>query len=92
MITNSAEIRFHKLTAAGNDFLCIDNTDGKYDALLDSEDLPRIVRSVCHRALGAGGDGIIFAGEDTGEDFAAAAGQSAKQLKQRLNQYRGDGK
>jgi orotidine 5''-phosphate decarboxylase, subfamily 2 len=35
--------------------------------------------------------GIIFAGEDEGEDFAAAAGQSAKQLKQRLNQYRGNG-
>ena len=34
--------------------------------------------------------GIIFAGEDKGDDFAAAAGQSAKQLKQRLNQYRGD--
>ena len=34
--------------------------------------------------------GIIFAGEDKGENFAAAAGQSAKQLKQRLNQYRGD--
>jgi hypothetical protein len=33
--------------------------------------------------------GIIFAGEDD-EEFAAAAGQSAKQLKQRLNQYRGD--
>ena len=34
--------------------------------------------------------GIIFAGEDEGEEFAAAAGQSAKQLKQRLNQHRGD--
>ena len=34
--------------------------------------------------------GIIFAGEDSGEAFADAAGQSAKQLKQRLNQYRGD--
>ena len=32
--------------------------------------------------------GIIFAGENSGENFAAAAGQSAKQLKARLNQYR----
>jgi len=32
--------------------------------------------------------GIIFAGEDQGEDFAGAAGQAAKRLKQRLNQYR----
>jgi orotidine-5'-phosphate decarboxylase len=32
--------------------------------------------------------GIIYAGEDKGEGFAAAAGQSAKRLKRRLNQYR----
>jgi len=32
--------------------------------------------------------GIIFAGEDQGEDFAPASGQAAKRLKQRLNQYR----
>ena len=32
--------------------------------------------------------GIIFAGEDRGEDFAKASGQAAKRLKDRLNQYR----
>jgi orotidine-5'-phosphate decarboxylase len=32
--------------------------------------------------------GIIFAGEDAGEDFDRAAGQAAKRLKERLNQYR----
>jgi orotidine-5'-phosphate decarboxylase len=32
--------------------------------------------------------GIIFAGEGQGEDFAAASGQAAKRLKQRLNRYR----
>ncbi|MEF8851648.1 MAG: orotidine-5'-phosphate decarboxylase [Haloarculaceae archaeon] len=32
--------------------------------------------------------GIIFAGEGRGEDFAAASGQAAKRLKQRLDQYR----
>ncbi|ELZ67003.1 orotidine 5'-phosphate decarboxylase [Haloferax prahovense DSM 18310] len=32
--------------------------------------------------------GIIFAGEDDGEDFDKAAGQAAKRLKKRLNQYR----
>ena len=32
--------------------------------------------------------GIIFAGENQGENFDAAAGQAAKRLKQRLNQYR----
>jgi orotidine-5'-phosphate decarboxylase len=32
--------------------------------------------------------GIIFAGEGQGEDFAPAAGQAAKRLKQRLNRHR----
>ncbi|MFB6176343.1 MAG: orotidine-5'-phosphate decarboxylase, partial [Halobaculum sp.] len=33
--------------------------------------------------------GIIFAGEDAGEDFHRAAGQAAERLRDRLNQYRG---
>ncbi len=53
---------FHKLTAAGNDFICVDNTKGKYDSLLDSDRLAGFVRRLCHRALGAGADGVIFAG------------------------------
>ncbi|EMA43433.1 orotidine-5'-phosphate decarboxylase [Halococcus saccharolyticus] len=32
--------------------------------------------------------GIIFAGEDRGEGFARAAGEAAKRLKRRLNEYR----
>jgi orotidine-5'-phosphate decarboxylase len=32
--------------------------------------------------------GIIFAGEDAGEQFHRAAGQAAKRLRDRLNQYR----
>ena len=32
--------------------------------------------------------GIIFAGEDRGEAFAAAVGEAAKQLKRRLNEFR----
>ncbi|MFC6875318.1 orotidine-5'-phosphate decarboxylase [Halobellus marinus] len=32
--------------------------------------------------------GIIFAGEDRGEEFAKAAGAAARKLKKRLNQYR----
>ncbi|GAB3034606.1 orotidine-5'-phosphate decarboxylase [Natronobiforma cellulositropha] len=32
--------------------------------------------------------GIIFAGEDAGENFAAVAGEAAKRLKDRLNRYR----
>jgi orotidine-5'-phosphate decarboxylase len=33
--------------------------------------------------------GIIFAGEDQGEAFAKAAGDAARRLQRRLNQYRG---
>ncbi|QIB75083.1 orotidine-5'-phosphate decarboxylase [Halogeometricum borinquense] len=32
--------------------------------------------------------GIIFAGEDNGEEFARGAGDAARRLKKRLNQYR----
>ena len=32
--------------------------------------------------------GIIFAGEDAGEEFAAVAGRAARDLKRELNQYR----
>ena len=32
--------------------------------------------------------GIVFAGEDRGEAFAGAAGEAAKRLKRRLNEYR----
>ena len=32
--------------------------------------------------------GIIFAGEDRGEEFAGAAGEAAKRLRNRLHQYR----
>jgi orotidine-5'-phosphate decarboxylase len=32
--------------------------------------------------------GIIFAGEDNGEQFADTAGVAAKRLKQQLNQFR----
>jgi orotidine-5'-phosphate decarboxylase len=32
--------------------------------------------------------GIIFAGENQGEAFAGAAGEAAKRLKRRLNEFR----
>ncbi len=54
---------FTKLTAAGNDFICIDNTSGRFDAFLESETLKPWVRAICRRGLGVGADGIIFAGQ-----------------------------
>lgn len=52
---------FTKLTAAGNDFVCFDNTGGAYTALLASPALPEFIRRVCRRGLGVGADGVIFA-------------------------------
>ena len=55
-------IEFAKLSGSGNDFICIDSRDGRFDELIDS---PRRVghfaRALCHRSLGVGGDGLIFA-------------------------------
>ena len=55
------EIRFSKLTAGGNDFVCLDNTGGAFAALLRSPHLPEFVRRVCRRGLGVGADGVVVA-------------------------------
>ncbi len=55
-------VMFTKMTAGGNDFICIDNTRGEYDALLKSPGLADIVRTLCRRGLCVGADGVIVAG------------------------------
>jgi orotidine-5'-phosphate decarboxylase len=57
-------------------------------AELDERSSPNRSRSGIGVGLVNSSRGIIFAGEDQGEDFHKASGQAAKQLKQRLNQYR----
>jgi len=60
MMTDS--INFAKLSGSGNDFVCIDNRDGRYDCLLSApERIGHFARSLCHRGIGIGADGIIFA-------------------------------
>lgn len=54
---------FTKMTAGGNDFVCIDNTRGEYDELLRSPCLGGFVRAICRRGLGVGADGVIVAGD-----------------------------
>ena len=56
-------IDFTKMTAGGNDFVCIDNTTGKYDDLINSPLLPEFIRSICRRGLSVGADGVLFACE-----------------------------
>ncbi len=65
---------FTKMTAAGNDFICIDNTRGEYDRLLASPGLREVVRTLCRRGLCVGADGVIFAcarGNGEGVDIVA---------------------
>jgi diaminopimelate epimerase len=54
-------VRFCKLSAGGNDFICLDNTTGEYEALLSSPALACFVRALCRRGLAVGADGVIFA-------------------------------
>lgn len=55
-------ITFSKLSGSGNDFLCIDNRDGQYDAMLaDPAWIGHFSQTLCRRALGVGADGIVFA-------------------------------
>ncbi len=55
-------IEFAKLCGSGNDFVCIDNRDGRFDKIVSHPDrVGRLVRSLCHRRLAIGADGVMFA-------------------------------
>jgi len=55
-------IDFAKLSGSGNDFLCIDNRDGRFEPILaDPQRIAHFARTLCRRGLGVGADGIIFA-------------------------------
>jgi len=56
------DIPFTKLSACGNDFICIDNRDGHLDAFFEGDGIRDFVRHLCRRGLGVGADGVIFAG------------------------------
>lgn len=61
-------VMFTKMTAGGNDFVCIDNTRGEYDRLLVSPKLRQFVSTLCRRGLCVGADGVIFAcGQGSGQ-------------------------
>lgn len=55
-------IDFAKLSGSGNDFICISNMDGRFDALLASPARAgRFARTLCRRGVWIGADGVIFA-------------------------------
>ena len=47
------KITFYKFDGAGNDFVVIDNRDGRFQAT--EEEVARI----CHRRFGVGADGLM---------------------------------
>jgi diaminopimelate epimerase len=65
---------FYKLSGSGNDFICIDNRDGRFDAVLDCPDeIGAMARRLCQRGVSVGADGVIFACPNEVEDFADIA-------------------
>jgi diaminopimelate epimerase len=72
--TMSEPIEFAKLSGSGNDFVCIDNRDGRFDELLSSpERIGDFARLLCRRSMGVGADGVIFAGDSEVGDLADVA-------------------
>ncbi|MBN1943245.1 MAG: diaminopimelate epimerase [Phycisphaerae bacterium] len=67
-------IPFWKLSGGGNDFVCLDNHDGRFDALLDDPvRLGRFVRALCRRRYGVGADGVMFADRPEIEELSDIA-------------------
>ena len=58
------EIRFYKYQGTGNDFIVLDNRDGRYDKLTKVE-----VKDLCDRRFGIGADGLMMLNTDGGYDF-----------------------
>ena len=58
------KIIFYKYQATGNDFVLLDNRDGKYDVLRQGD-----IARICDRRFGVGGDGLIRLKDRAGYDF-----------------------
>lgn len=66
-------IDFVKLSGSGNDFICIDNRDGRLDPVLSPQRVGQFARTICRRGLGIGADGIIFASKPEVDGVADVA-------------------
>ena len=58
------QIQFHKYQGTGNDFVILDNRDGKYNDLS-----PRQIDFLCDRRFGVGADGLMLLNEHPDFDF-----------------------
>ena len=67
-------IEFVKLSGSGNDFICIDSRDGRYDEILAAPGrVGHFARSLCSRGMGVGADGVVFACQPDIEGVADVA-------------------
>ncbi|MGE0770726.1 MAG: diaminopimelate epimerase [Cyclobacteriaceae bacterium] len=57
------KVHFYKYQAAGNDFVLIDNRDGRLNISIEQ------VKQICNRRFGVGGDGLILLEKDPSADF-----------------------
>lgn len=60
------DLRFYKYSAAGNDFVVINNRDGKIQLSAST------IRSLCHRHFGIGADGILLLESESRHDYRMA--------------------
>ena len=63
---NPNDIEFWKMNGSGNDFIIIDNRDGK----VPETDMSTLVRGACRRRESVGADGMIFIVNSKKYDFA----------------------
>ena len=55
-------VKYTKLSSAGNDFICLDNTSHEFTALLDDQNsLGQFAAFLCRRGIAVGADGVILA-------------------------------
>jgi len=59
------ELEFTKMSGAGNDFIVFDGRDGTIPEGIRGE----LIRRVCERRFGVGGDGVLILEESDGYDF-----------------------
>jgi diaminopimelate epimerase len=59
------DIKFSKLTAAGNDFVLIDNRKN----IVAEKDYSNIAKKLCNRRYSVGGDGLILLEKSVAKDF-----------------------
>ena len=57
-------IEFYKYQGTGNDFVILDNRDGKYSSITQKQ-----VKRICDRRFGVGADGLMMLASKDGYDF-----------------------